>query len=316
MGRKVVWLSAGVALVCALLLGTAAAEAPDTLGGRILFVKDGDLWVLDANGPHQLATGGTFSQPSWAPDGGSLAYVYRGRNFADIFITDDQGQSQTRLTNSQSTVLDNNDWNFRPTWSPDGKLIAYVSDKASTFPVLWLMNGTDGSGRHVLATPGLQVEAVDSVSWSPDGSQLAVTMFNEPGPTQIALVPLSATGPAGRQVGKIITSLPGGALDPAWAPDGSWIAFAGRDGYAVEAYAALPDGTSITKLTADGLLTRSPAWSPDGRRIAYLSNKTGYFELWVVDVNGDESGGLSASNPRQLTQNLHLDAVSGVSWGR
>src|ERR1700736_4797244 len=182
-------LSLAIALfVSALLLGTAIAQAPDALSGRILFVKDGDLWVLDQSGPHQLATGGTFSQPSWAPDGGSLAYVYRGTNFADIFITDDQGQSQTRLTNSQSTILDNNDWNFRPAWSPDGKLIAYVSDKSTAFPVLWLMSALDGSGRHIMATPGLnQVEAFDALAWSPDGSQLALTVFTTPGPTQIAL---------------------------------------------------------------------------------------------------------------------------------
>src|SRR6195256_593550 len=149
------------------IIGTASAQAPDGPPGRILFVKDGDLWVYDLSGAHLLATGGTFSQPSWAPDGGSLAYVYKGTNFADIFITDDQGQSQTRLTPSQSTVLDNNDWNFRPTWSPDGKIIAFVSDKASTFPTLWLMNAADGSGRRALATPGLQQEDVDSLAWSP-----------------------------------------------------------------------------------------------------------------------------------------------------
>src|SRR5439155_1178554 len=140
--------------------------------------------------------------------------------------TDDQGQSLTRLTNSQSTILDNNDWNLRPTFSPDGKLIAFVSDKTSTFPTLWLMNSADGSGRHELAT-GLQEEGVDTLAWSPDGSQLAFTLFIEPGPTQIALLPLGATG---RQVRRVLTDLPGGALDPAWAPDGSWLAFAGRDG--------------------------------------------------------------------------------------
>src|SRR5436305_2080294 len=82
-----------------------------------------------------------------------LAYVYKGTNFADIFVTDDHGQNQVRLTNSASSILDNTDWNFRPTFSPDGKLIAFISDKTSTFPTLWLMNAADGSGRRALATP-------------------------------------------------------------------------------------------------------------------------------------------------------------------
>jgi TolB protein len=305
------WLCAAV--MCVALLGLAVANAAEALPGRILFVKDGDLWVVDAGGAHQLATGGTFSQPSWAPDGTTLAYVYRGTNFADIFVTDDQGQSQTRLTSSQSTILENNDWNFRPAWSPDGKQIAFVSDKSSTFPTLWLMNAADGSGRHVLATPGLQQEAADSLAWSPDGSQLAVTLFNEPGPTQIGIVPLGSTG---RQTGRMLTSLPGGALDPAWSPDGAWLAFAGHDGYAIEMFAVRPDGSSVTRLTSDGQFGRSPAWSPDGRHVAYLSSRTGFFEVWVVDIQADASGALVASVPRQLTKDLHADAASGVSWGR
>src|SRR5690349_786675 len=146
----------------------------------MLLISGGDLWLLDASGPHQLATGGTFSQPAWAPDGTTFAYVYRGTNFADIFVTDDQGQNQVRLTNSQSTVLDNNDWNLRPAFSPDGQLIAFVSDRNSTFPTLWVMD-VDGNGRDPLSTPGLLEEAVDTLAWAPDGSQLAFTLFNEPG---------------------------------------------------------------------------------------------------------------------------------------
>jgi TolB protein len=303
----------GMLALGAVIAATASAQSNSALPGRILFVKDGDLWVQDASGARQLATGGTFSQPSWSPDGTGLAYVYKTTNFADIFVTDERGQNQVRLTNSASSILDNTDWNFRPTFSPDGKLIAFVSDKASTFPNVWLMNAADGSGRRALATPGLQQEDVDSLAWSPDGSQLAVTLFNEPGPTQIALVPLGATG---RQLSRVLTDLPGGALDPAWSPDGSWLSFAGRDGYAVEMYAVHPDGTSITRLTAEGQLARSPSWSPDGRHLAFLSNKSGYFEVWVVDVQPDATGALMASPPRQLTQDLHVDAVSGLSWGR
>lgn len=296
-----------------LLVAVPAARADQSLPGRILFVKDGDLWLLDANGSHALATGGTFSQPNWSPDGSSLAYVYRGTNFADIFVTDDQGQNQQRLTSSQSTILDNNDWNLRPTYSPDGQLIAFVSDRSSTFPTLQMMNAADGSGRRSIATPGLQEEDVDTLAWSPDGSQLAMTVFNEPGPAQIAILPLSASS---RETGRTLTSVAGGALDPAWSPDGNWLAFAGHEGAAIEIYAIQPDGTSLTRLTTDGLLARSPVWSPDGAHIAYLANKSGYFEIFEIDVNADASGVLHASSPRQLTTDLQVDAASGLSWGR
>jgi TolB protein len=176
------------------------------------------------------------------------------------------------------------------------------------------MNAADGSGRRVLSTPGLQQEAVDRITWSPDGSQLAVTLFSQPGPTQIAVVPL---GGAGRQNSRLLTSLSGGAIDPSWSPDGAWLAFAGHDGYATEIFVVRPDGTAVTRLTSDGQLARSPAWSPDGKQLAFLTNRTGWFEVWVVDVQADpSSGALTASAPRQATQDMHVDAASGLSWGR
>jgi TolB protein len=301
-------------LLALLLLGSSTVTAQtEPLAGRLLFVKDGDLWVWQNGAARQLATGGAWSQPSWSPNGTNLAYVYRGTNFADIFVTDDRGETQTRLTDSQSTILENNDWNLRPAWSPDGKQIAFVSDGASNFPVLWLMSAIDGTARRALPTPGVQEEAVDAVAWSPDGAQLAVTWYTEPGPSQIALVPLATTG---RPQVRILTGTPGGALDPTWSPDGAWLAYAGHDGLALEVHAVQPDGNGEQRLTQDGFLARSPAWSPDGRHIAYLSSRTGFFEVWVVDVQPAASGAWVVSRPRQLTQDLHVDANSGLSWGR
>jgi TolB protein len=295
-----------------LLLGSSAAAQTASLPGRLLFVKDGDLWVYQNGTAFQLATGGAWSQPTWSPDGASLAYVYRGTNFADIFVTDERGESQRRLTDSQSTILDNNDWNLRPAWSPDGAQIAFVSDHASNLPVLWLMNAVDGTGRRQIGTPGLQEEAIDAIAWSPDGEQLAVTAYNDPGPSQVALVPLATTG---RPVGRVLTTTPGGALDPAWSPDGAWLAYAGHEGASLEVHVLKTDGSGEQRLTQDGFLARAPVWSPDGRHLAYLSSRSGYFEVWVVDLHLDPTGTWTVSRPRQLTQDLHVDAGSGLSWG-
>src|SRR2546422_762791 len=106
---------------------------------------------------------------------------------------------------------------------------------------LWVL---DTSGPQQLATGGTFSHAC----WSPSGSQLAVTLFNEPGPTQIALVPLGATA---RASGQVLTELSGGALDPPWSPNGAWLAFAGRDGLGLDVYAVHPDGAAVTRLTAE-----------------------------------------------------------------
>jgi len=294
----------------AMLGGTASAQT-EQLPGRLLFIKDGDLWVYQNGTPNPLGTGGTWSQPSWSPDGSSLAYVYRGTNFADIFVTDERGETQRRLTNSQSTILENNDWNLRPAWSPDGSVIAFVSDRATNLPVLWAMNAEDGSGRRQLTTPGLREDSVDAIAWSPDGTRLAITLFNDPGPSQIALIPLGNT----RQQSQMLTDSAGGALDPAWSPDGAWLAYAGHDAGNLEIHVVRPDGSGEQRLTQDGFLARSPVWSPDGRHLAYVSSHTGYFEVWAIDLQVDANGLWTASKARQLTQDLHVDAGSGLSWG-
>src|ERR687885_2671142 len=174
------------------LPGLARADT-SSLPGRLLFVKDGDLWVLEGGTPRQLATGGTWSQPTWSPDGASLAYVYRGTNFSDIFVTDARGEGQTRLTTSQSSILDDNDWNFRPAWSPDGTQIAFVSDRKTAYPTLWLMDAEDGSRLRSVPTPGVNGESLDAISWAPDGERVAVTLFGGSGRSQVAIVPVDTS---------------------------------------------------------------------------------------------------------------------------
>jgi TolB protein len=300
-------------VLCLALGGHALAETAP-LPGRLLFVKDGDLWVFEAGAPRQLATGGTWSQPTWSPDGSSLAYVYRGTNFSDIFVTDARGEAQTRLTSSQSSILDDNDWNFRPAWSPDGSQIAFASDRKTAYPALWLMNAEDGSRLRSVPMAGVNSESVDAISWAPDGERLAVTLFAGTGPSQIAIVPVDTNL---REQARLLTDRAGGALDPAWSPAGSWIAYAGREGYTSEVFASRPDGSDVVRLTNDGVLDRSPTWSPDGEHLAYLTNKSGWFEAWVIDLSTDPSGVLVASgDPHPLTKDLHLDAAAGLAWGR
>jgi TolB protein len=311
MWRACICALACLAVASLTLLGRASADTT-SLPGRLLFVKDGDLWVWEGDASRTLATGGAWSQPSWSPDGANLAYVYRGTNFSDIFVTDARGEAQTRLTASQSSVLDDNDWNFRPAWSPDGSLIAFVSDRKTVYPTLWLMNAVDGTRLRAVPTPGVIGESLDCLSWAPDGERLAVTLFGSNGPSQVAIVPVD---PSLRESARVLTDRPSGALDPAWSPDGGWIAYAGRDGHAIELFASRTDDSEVVRFTSDGVLTRAPTWSPDGQHLAFLSNKTGWFELWVLDISFDASGSPVASAPRQLTQNLHLDATSGLAWG-
>ena len=138
-------------------------------------------------------------------------------------------------------------------WSPDGGRIAF-----------W-----DDSGWHVLELGSLAVIDIASkgfvdwgFDWSPDGQQLVVTRHRamseeyEYAPANLCVVDLN-----GLSV-KWLTSFPGsdfGAQDPAWSPDGRWIAFSS----VTELYVLDVEGKSVRQVThTESTWERYPLWVP------------------------------------------------------
>lgn len=135
------------------------------------------------------------------------------------------------------------------------------------------------------STPAMDVTVREgtsmSVAVSPDGRTLAMDL-------QGSIWTLPATG----GMAKRITDLFNDARQPAWSPDGKWIAFMGyRDGgYCI--WAVAPDGSGQHKLTWGPFDDREPAWSHDGTSIAFSSDRRtstgGSYNIWVLDLrNGD-----------------------------
>ena len=161
-------------------------------------------------------------------------------------------------------------------WPQTRKKLNYV------FPEI---NGSTGSAMDVTVHEGTSM----SVSVSPDGRALAMDL-------QGSIWTLPATGGAAKR----ITDLFNDARQPAWSPDGKWIAFMGyRDG-AYDIWVVAPDGTNQYKLTWGPFDDREPAWSHDCTRLAFSSDRRtslgrGY-NIWILDLRNGELRQLTRSS--------------------
>jgi Tol biopolymer transport system component len=172
---------------------------------------------------------------------------------------------------------------FRPFWgsisadlvafSKDGQSVAYVS-----YPdgILWRAN-RDGSERVQLASPPLSPE---SVSWSPDNSQIAFMAPSTEGRRQAWTVPSQGGSPQ-----RLLPGDNGQETDPSWSPDGSKIVFATGHlgGNSSESYIRILDPASHQITTLPGSAgMHSAHWSPDGRYIK--TESVDQSTLYIFDV--------------------------------
>jgi Tol biopolymer transport system component/imidazolonepropionase-like amidohydrolase len=120
-----------------------------------------------------------------------------------------------------------------------------------------------------------------AVAVSPDGRTLAIDL-------QGSIWTLPAAGGTATRITDIFND----ARQPAFSPDGKWIAFfAYRDG-GYDLWAIAPDGTNQHKLTWGAFDDREPAWSHDGTRIAFSSDRGSPlgsdYNIWTLDVRSGE----------------------------
>ena len=283
-------------------------QQTETLSGRILFVRDGNLWMWQAGNSRQFSQGGTWSQPQFSPDGKEVAYVYWADNFSDVFVMAADGSESRRLTRGQSPRLPDNSWAMRPTWSPDGSRLAFVSDANSNHNQVWVM-GKDGEGRKQLTSEALGILWADALSWEPDGTRLAVTAAPDmAAPSQIYMIDIA------KGTFEKFSKQLNGAYDPSFSPDGTAIAYIGRPAGQPVLTVQSIDGSR--EATFDKLpFLRSPVWSPDGKSVAVLSAQGGVFEIWILSVTATPDS-ISLGEPRQLTRDAAIDPMSGLSWSR
>jgi Tol biopolymer transport system component len=234
------------------------------------------IWIMNADGsePHLVLAaavyGGTLT---WSPDGRKIAFAQYGcaPSFSScstsLYTVSVDGTGLTELMPAaQAPCGPGCHWadDFDPAWSPDGKTIAFISDRDPSSPTsrspryrLFTMS-PDGTG-----LTNLEPSASDQFGpdWSPDSQRLAFVKTPDGFP-QVYVMDADGTGEAR------LTDVPGfSAANPSWAPDGTEIVF-NVTGHVCGAqcesdlYTVKPDGTALDLLLGPGSHSVNPAWQP------------------------------------------------------
>lgn len=160
-----------------------------------------------------------------------------------------------------------------PSWSPDGRHIAYEADTPDGNFDVYVMNA-DGSGaRRLTSDPKRDV----GPAWSPDGSQIA--FMSDRAGSEFDIYAMHADGSG-------VERLTNGATNwfPQYSPDGRRLAFhVWRDVniFDLATHTLRP----LTKDPANGMY---PSWAPDGRRLAFMSWRNGKTEIFTMNADGSD----------------------------
>ena len=201
------------------------------------------------------------------------------------------GGTATRISSlSQDTAY--------PTWSPDGKTIAFQSYKSGTFHI-WAMNPDGSNVRELTFGHYDDREPV----FSPDGTQIAFSSDRPPAGSPAGIASGSynvwvltlATGQLTEVTHDAVLS---NAYYPTWTPDGSHITYVDTT-HAIDSVAANGQGAVQTLYSNASMTLFSPTYSPDGQNLAYVGQSS-------------SAGGPTSVNGGPLTQ-LFVNgrAVSG-----
>lgn len=187
--------------------------------------------------------------------------------------------------------------NSSPSLSPDGRYVAFLSEKDLFSIDLFLADAETGEIIRKLASAASDphIEALryidSSGTWSPDSRFFAYVVFAK-GDNELVIVN-SDNGAVTQRIGFVDEGI-GALVNPAWSPDGRFIAFSGSVGGISDLFLYDLEAGSTVRLTNDKFADLQPAWSPDGRTLAFTSDRgpqTNFesltysrFQLALIDV--------------------------------
>lgn len=227
------------------------------------------------------ARGRVVAEPRLSPDGDRVAFVSSRAARGELVIVSTTGGPELVVTADPPVRASAAYGGGAFDWVPDGGAVVYAApDKA-----IHLVASDGGPPRPVVAA-GTAAATCPAVA--PDGSRVAYLLDAH----HVAVAPLAEDAPWPVRVSA-------GAdfcFDPAWSPDGRTVVWhewdVPRMPWDGSRIALAPaDGSAAPKVVAGGddVQVQQPRFSPDGSSLAYLSDATGWLNLWVANGDGSDA---------------------------
>ena len=237
------------------------------------------IWIVNSTtGESRTLAVPDAVQASWSPDGTRIAYwAIDDAAQRDIWTVTVTGGPPVQITADASIDLN-------PVWSPDGEHLYFISNRKGVMS-LWRIAIDKASGKAASDPESVPTPASETqhITFSSDGRSLAYVGTSRA--QNIKKLNFdSANGRVTTAKPEVINSS-GEVAFPSISPDGQVLACqsvgARRDIFALKLA-----GPVLNQLTDDDSNELTPTWSPDGRRIAYYSNKSGAYQIWMINPDG------------------------------
>ncbi|MBP6824483.1 MAG: PD40 domain-containing protein, partial [Acidobacteria bacterium] len=254
--------------VTSFTTGDVRWPAMSSDGKTIVFEHDFGVWKLDiaskktapikieiaAETQESLAETREFNSQledyDLAPNGRRIALSTHGEIFT---AATDEGELR-QITASPWRDKD-------PRYSPDGKLIAFVSDRSGREEIY--VSAVDGTGEPQKITDLDTLK--NNFSWSPNSKELAFNSSDNR---------LRKFNFDSKQTAELTASRFGNISAPVWSPDGKWIAFSKADDARNNDVYLIPSaGGEERKVTFDSYSDSNPRFSPDGKKLFFVRNE-------------------------------------------
>jgi hypothetical protein len=215
------------------------------------------VWFDRSGAPLETIPGSDFGDgynSSLSPDASRLATSSRVEGTADIWLLDIKRGVSTRFTSDPA-------FDLGPVWSPDGRRIAFTSNRRGPSEFALYVRASDGTGNDEL----LVAKELGPSDWSPDGRFILYMIAGLKGDRDLMALPLE-----GDRTPVPVVATPFNETNGQFSPDGKWIAFQSNESGRPEIYVQpfRRPGQKVRISSEGGIQAR---WRGDGEEVFYLA---------------------------------------------